>query len=204
MLSSPRPWAALALVLPFILVLVIALASPPPTNAQTLTLGAEELLAASSSWATNQRPRVLFTADGAKHLAWVAGNSFGAEGVFLVRAASAAATYGSPVMLSLAMDGVRYGIGDGLELDVNGAYLLASWEGSDFANRPMWFARSTNYGALWESAVRADPDTLKERAYTTGTLFPDGRVAQVWITYEAGTGTPSHEWRVQDGLGVFG
>ncbi|MBZ0267921.1 hypothetical protein K8I85_07185 [bacterium] len=174
-----------------------------PATAQTLTLSPEELLAASTSWSINQRPRVLFTEDGAKHIAWVAGASFGAEDVLLVSAPSAAAAYGSPLQLSAAMDGVRTGIADGLEIDARGTNMLASWEGTPFDNRPMWFARSTDSGATWEAALRADPDTVKERAYTTGTLFDDGRVAQIWITYDDVTGEPSHEWRAQDGGGVF-
>ncbi|GJM44719.1 MAG: hypothetical protein DHS20C21_15610 [Gemmatimonadota bacterium] len=172
--------------------------------AQTLSLAPEELLTASSTWTTNQRPRVVFTEDGAKHLAWIATNTFGSEGVFIVDAASAGSAYGAAVQLTTGMPGVRYGIGDGLELKVNGPNLLATWEGTDFANRPMWFSRSTDQGVSWEGEVRADDATVEERAYTTGTLFPDGRVAKVWIHYDSATGEPDHQFRAQDEFGVFG
>lgn len=199
------PLSRAAALRPLLCVPALALLSSAiaPASAQVLSLSPEEMLSAPASWSINQRPRVLFTEDGAKHVAWVAGNSFGAEGVLIMSAPSAGAAYGSPVPLSAAMDGVRTGIGDGLEIDGKGTNLLACWEGTAFDNRPMWFARSTDEGATWEAAVRADPDTVEERAYTTGTLFADGRVAQVWITYDAVSGEPSHEWRAQDGGGVF-
>ena len=176
----------------------------PRSEAQTLAFGTEELVSASTAWTYNQRPRVVFTEDGAKHLAWIAANTFGAEGVFVLDAASAASAYGTATQLSTGTPGVRFGAGDGLELKVNGARVLATWEGTEFANRPMWFARSGDHGASWEAEVRADDGTEEERAYTTGALFPDGRVAKVWIRYDAGTGEPEHQFRAQDEFGVFG
>ncbi|MCA9753818.1 MAG: hypothetical protein KC591_16595 [Gemmatimonadetes bacterium] len=186
-----------------ILVFGSCVLAPLASEAQTLTRGPEQLLPASNVHLNNTRPRVAFTADGAKHVAWVAGDVFGQEGVFVASAPSAGAAYGAAVPLAAAMDGIRYGLGDGLELDVRGDRVLVSWEGTDFDNRAMWFARSTDLGSTWESAVRADPDTTKERAYNTGTLFPDGRVIQSWIVYDDVTGDPSHELRVQDANGDF-
>ncbi len=190
-------------VLPLAALVGLALFAAPPLAAQQLSLGSEEMLSASSNWATNQRPRVVFTEDGAKHIAWIAADTWESEGVFIVDAATAASAYGAPNQLTIGMPGVRYGIGDGLELKVNGVYVLATWEGTDPANRPMWFARSTDYAATWEAEVRADDATMEERAYTTGTLLPDGRVAKVWIYYDDLTGDPEHQFRVQDEFGVF-
>ena len=171
--------------------------------AQTLDLGSEEILAGSVGYASNQCPRPLFTADGAAHVVWLRGADYGFEGVFVVRDPDGSG-YGTPAMISQGLDGCRYGFGDGLTLRASGAFVVASWEGLDFANRPIWFARSTDSGASWEAADRADPETTVERAYTAGALFPDGRVAEVWMEYEEGTGDPDLFWQAQDGQGAFG
>ena len=55
-------------------------------SAQSLNLVSEELLTESSPYSTNQRPRVEFTSDGAKHIVWVGGSTFEEEGVFAMSA----------------------------------------------------------------------------------------------------------------------
>jgi hypothetical protein len=107
-------------------------------------------------------------------------------------------------LLSQGFDGVRIGAGDGVTLHASGNTVVAGWEGTDFYNRPVWFARSTDGGSSWEAALRADPDITGERAYAVAAPFPDGRVAEAWIVYEEGTGTPDIEWTAQDSTGAFG
>jgi hypothetical protein len=174
-----------------------------PTAAQILSLGSEQLISASGDHDINQRPRVLFTDDGAAHLAWVRG-SWGQEGVFVMTAPSGGGSYGTPAMLSAALDGVRYDAADGLTLKRNGSQLVCSWEGTDYENRPIWFSRSTDAGSTWEAAAQADPGTVEERAYTCGAPFSDGRVSQVWMVYESGTAIPDLRWTAQNGQGDFG
>jgi len=189
----------------FQLVVIAAFTSVTvPASAQILSFEGEQLVSASSGYAYNQRPRVMFTDDGASHIMWVRGNVFAQEGVFALRSALGDGNYGAPVMISDGLHGVRYGPGDGLTMRHNGDYLVVSWEGVDFADRPIWFARSTDAGLTWENALHAEPDSVVERAYTAGTPFADGRIAQVWMVYEEGTGLPDLRWSAQDGNGDFG
>ena len=169
--------------------------------AQTLTLAPEELVGASSSYSTNQRPRVLFTDDGSAHLVWVAGNVFGEE-IVLHAVRPPAGAYGAAAPVS-STTGVRTGFADGLTFRRNGSVLLATWEGLDFLNRPVLYARSTDAGVTWEPEERSDPATLEERAYAGGGLWPDGRVTQCWMVYEEGTGIPDLVWTGQDAQGAF-
>ena len=171
------------------------------STAQTLNLSDPQIVSASVGFDYNEMPRVHFADDGTKHLVWIRGATFGSEGVFAM-SAPPASPYGAPVMISLGLDGVRFGFSDGLTVRKSGSNVVASWEGTDFDNRPIWFARSTDDGASWEAAVRADSELPVERAYTAGALFPDGRVAQVWMEWSAETN--DLQWRGQDAKGAFG
>ncbi|HMB67841.1 MAG TPA: hypothetical protein VKU85_00975 [bacterium] len=176
---------------------------PSVAGAGPLALGPEQMMPGSAAYAVNQRVRVLFTDDGASHLAWVRGTTIGSEEVVVARA-PAGGGYGSEVPLSSGTNGVRWEFGSALTLKASGDNLVATWEGTNAANRPVWFARSTDAGSTWESEVRADPGTPAERAYACGAPFDDGRVAQVWMVYDAMTAAPELYWRAQDGGGTFG
>jgi hypothetical protein len=188
---------------PAVALAVAAALLPSATGAGPLTLGAEQMMPGSAAYPVNQRVRVLFTEDGAAHLAWVRGAAIGSEEVVIARA-PAGGGYGTEAPLSSGANGVRWEAGSALTLKSGGDYLVATWEGTNATNRPVWFARSTDVGATWESEVRADNGVPVERAYACGDLFDDGRVAQVWMVYDQLTGAPDLSWRAQNGSGVFG
>ncbi|GEM_PF-4853779 len=177
----------------WIVILVLA----TQAKAQTLVFEANEVLTASEDAPLNYRPRVIFTGDGASHIVWMMGD-LSNRGVFVVSAAPGD-TYGSAVMLSRYMD---VG-GAGPSLRVKGNFMVVGWEDVYLDNRGIWAASSDDMGSTWETAIRVDPQTEENRTCQAAGIFPDGRLSQLWMSYNSEWLYPDIKWTVQDTMGSF-
>ncbi len=169
-------------------------------HAQTLVFAPNEY-AAGAGIAANQRPRLAYSDDGILHLIW-AGGSFNASGVYQASAAAGEA-FGEPELVSGSVQGVYIDLSSGPTLRARGNYLVAGWEDMNHNNRGTWAVRSTDSGATWEIPVRADPRIARMRYYQSIGIFPDGRMAQMWMTHDASGHHPTYEWAVQTGDTTF-
>lgn len=176
-------------------------------SAETLVFQANELVTASTASNANGAPVVEITDDGVAHALWVMG-PMGDEGIYVARAPPGG-SYGAATRLNGGTSpSVDSGPFRGPTLRSFGSYMAAGWKNrmSD-APLPIWAARSTDMGASWEPAVRADPGAVgadEFRDFQAIGLFPDGRLAHAWMLTDSVLGSTRFDWTAQDGTGTFG
>ncbi len=170
-------------------------------SGQSLSLGGNELVAASAASTSNERPRVLYTDDGVAHVMWVQGS--GSAGQVVIAADADGTGYGDTTPLSDSPTGIQIDAAAGPSLSRRGVYLVAGWMDRQTSNRGIFTRRSTDMGGSWEPERRVDPAIESLRAYESAALYPDGRVAQVFMVYDPGYLDPGYVWTGEDLAGDF-